>query len=793
MRRASGDPPARAEDVARVQPTPPAPARPDVAAGALRILALQTSIGNAATSRLLQRDPVGGLATPESPIHPQQEREPGWSLNQYEGDDQVSLPKEQAEALPPDVARKVLAAQATLGKMTPLQGKDRAMLGKALAGSRIAELVTTREQYRDGIKTTEAQIGSLMPPAGQPDDSVAYQIHSLGQFLETQRLKVEGFQAEIDEQVRLSGCATENELLTLVREDFPKLFIQRGKEIASQQLWDNQTLIETEMARYGISENPLAGTIHEEIHGGVDPYVIKTAKKEEAEGLRTAAKELLGLRQAREAAESNRKYFSHMEDEWEAAQKDPDGDFDGSKAVMAATEAEQQAFERLVLQFPMLYRVDVETTAKASDEELTQEVYGKALELLGNIGETRSNLWDGKLEVWNLKDIVELTLIDLAIPEGSPLVAVVDNYVREAKADSGILSKALIALQIAAAIVAIVATGGTALIAAGIGAAISVSQIISATRDYKMETAASNVALDPSVADISRNEPRLMPIVFAVLSLGLDAIGVGQALKALRAPARALLESGDLAAFSATAYKALPAAEADRLVLRLSSLPEVSTVKAAVGQAPRGTGFTGEQIRTLFQRAFGGAGPPDGTIIVYRSEAAYEAARTAAGLPPNTAGFFNSTGDVLQRMDDVAALGTVHLPPTASTLTAMHEALHMFGARSGVDKLLGRYVEEGLTEWIARTTFGPETGRFIYEGNLAFVQLLAREVGEDTLRAAYLNANWGPLRSALANRLGGQAPVNHFYELLRRVGPNGERGGALDEATDMLFPASANP
>ena len=56
----------------------------------------------------------------------------------------------------------------------------------------------------------------------------------------------------------------------------------------------------------------------------------------------------------------------------------------------------------------------------------------------------------------------------------------------------------------------------------------------------------------------------------------------------------------------------------------------------------------------------------------------------------------------------------------------------MYGARSGVDALLGRYVEEGLTEWLARSAFGPEAGRFIYEGNLAFVQLLAREVGEDT-------------------------------------------------------------
>ena len=134
----------------------------------------------------------------------------------------------------------------------------------------------------------------------------------------------------------------------------------------------------------------------------------------------------------------------------------------------------------------------------------------------------------------------------------------------------------------------------------------------------------------------------------------------------------------------------------------------------------------------------------------------------------------------------------VHLPPTASTLTAMHEALHMFGARSGVDKLLGQYVEEGLTEWMARSAFGPEAGRFIYEGNLAFVQLLAREVGEDTLRAAYLNANWGPLRSALANRLGGQAPVT----LLRAAAPRRPQRRARRRAgrgDRHAVPASANP
>ena len=60
-----------------------------------------------------------------------------------------------------------------------------------------------------------------------------------------------------------------------------------------------------------------------------------------------------------------------------------------------------------------------------------------------------------------------------------------------------------------------------------------------------------------------------------------------------------------------------------------------------------------------------------------------------------------------------------------STLTVMHESLHVIGRQSGVSDLLGSFVDEGLTELLATRAFGPEAARNIYTPNLAFVSLLA--------------------------------------------------------------------
>jgi hypothetical protein len=219
--------------------------------------------------------------------------------------------------------------------------------------------------------------------------------------------------------------------------------------------------------------------------------------------------------------------------------------------------------------------------------------------------------------------------------------------------------------------------------------------------------------------------------------------------------------------------------------------PEATAAEATSGTAAQATAFTHGQLLDLYVRYFKRPGPPQGTIIFYPTQASFEAALQTADLPPGTPSFFTYPAEELAATSEVAAtMGLIHLPPTVSTLDAMHEALHMIGAQSGVRDILGQYVEEGLTEWLARS-LGPQARPNMYEQNVAFVERLARIVGEDTLRDAYLHRNWEPLRSALRARLGSELAVQHLYGLLRQVGPYGERGGVLVEVYDMLGPVSS--
>ena len=65
--------------------------------------------------------------------------------------------------------------------------------------------------------------------------------------------------------------------------------------------------------------------------------------------------------------------------------------------------------------------------------------------------------------------------------------------------------------------------------------------------------------------------------------------------------------------------------------------------------------------------------------------------------------------------------------------------------------------------------------------------MLAGRVGADTLRNAYLHGQWGPLRGALVRLLGSEEQVQHWYGLVRGLGPEGPGGAALDEAARMII------
>jgi hypothetical protein len=178
----------------------------------------------------------------------------------------------------------------------------------------------------------------------------------------------------------------------------------------------------------------------------------------------------------------------------------------------------------------------------------------------------------------------------------------------------------------------------------------------------------------------------------------------------------------------------------------------------------------------IFIRTFRKPGPPKEAYHVYPTVAAYEQAwlstpgvDPSAPIPP---GFFMGSTRV------------IHLPPNASTLTVFHEALHWASNNAGFGQRMGQFVNEGMTEWLTQRAFGSQAYRINYGQNVAFVKILARYVGEETLTMAYLDGEWQPLYSALERRLGGSDAAERFVDLLRRTPvPGSERIG---QAIDML-------
>ncbi|HEY9800533.1 MAG TPA: DUF4157 domain-containing protein [Leptolyngbyaceae cyanobacterium] len=202
----------------------------------------------------------------------------------------------------------------------------------------------------------------------------------------------------------------------------------------------------------------------------------------------------------------------------------------------------------------------------------------------------------------------------------------------------------------------------------------------------------------------------------------------------------------------------------------------------AEGSSYRGQArtMTHEAMLDIFTQATRRPGPGEEVFRVYPSREAYDES------------YRNLSGDELGHLPQgFVAGGVIHLPPDANTLTVLHESLHWASEQSGARAILGAFVEEGITEALARRIGGPEAGQ-VYESNVAFVRELAEVVGQRTLDQAFLHRQWGSLRSTLLSHFGSHTRVQEFYQLLRRIGPNGTPAEAVEQARRMLHRMSAD-
>jgi hypothetical protein len=180
----------------------------------------------------------------------------------------------------------------------------------------------------------------------------------------------------------------------------------------------------------------------------------------------------------------------------------------------------------------------------------------------------------------------------------------------------------------------------------------------------------------------------------------------------------------------------------------------------------------------MFQRS----GPPADSYVVHPTMTDFNQAynRAAGGKNGATIGFFNPKPPP-----------TIHLPPGSDELTIFHEALHWAGNQGGVRQAVGQFLEEGLTEWLARRALGVKVARHPYNQNVALVEILAQRFGVKNLERAFLHGEWPALFQRIERSLGSSGQAEEVFQLLRRVGPGGQESEKLGTLIDLIFPGSA--
>jgi hypothetical protein len=270
-----------------------------------------------------------------------------------------------------------------------------------------------------------------------------------------------------------------------------------------------------------------------------DRYFGDTGEPSEAvAGLRRAAEELHQL------ADSAALYDRAQMDMWNCASDVAGYDCGSSSATdlngswqtqLRAREGLTQALEAHGATFPILKTFDwgtaedpgqayalASTLANADDAELEALLGDQVQEIIDNIYQCSANIQHDDLKIWDLPDIVGLTEIDLGINDNPMLRGMLTSYFERQGGSTVLVDLFVAACAITAGIIATAATGGTALAAVAIATAASGVQAMRSAERYIIESAASNVAMDEELRDLSRNDPDLIWLLVDLLALGLD-------------------------------------------------------------------------------------------------------------------------------------------------------------------------------------------------------------------------------------------------------------------------------
>ncbi|MBB2923002.1 hypothetical protein [Cellulomonas cellasea] len=670
------------------QPAPWTPAtgtsRRTASAGAL--LGLQRSAGNAAVTRIVHPAPAGPVV----------QRQPV----------PAGVPAADRDAL--------LQASLVLSKAPPLSTADLGIVARAVPGAVVVDMIRERDERsaRLAERVREMERGERerqSPPEHgvPPNDAMMADVR--GQ-VDALRQEVEQLNGQITPLLDELGVAPgeqgqrERAMVHLVTEEFPARFEERARQIARTQLDQNEAIVTEEIARY-------AG--------------ICTVAPSDRERLQAAAREIDGLQRDVEA----------LAEEEQRVQADlPDAGVTSAHQRLPAMREHRETQERALQQrtaeaqvaFPVLLQVSPAQVAAADEATLDRLLGAKLTEIRENIASTKENIESGRLRVWNLPDVVRLTSQDLGITGNVALMATVDERARRQASDAALVAIAVAAVGLTAGIVAAIATGGLFLVAAGVAVVASGFQLSQSVQNFAAESAASNIALDPQIADLSAHEPDLFAVALDVAGLVLDVAQVVRAVNALRVPTRVLLDTGEAGDFIAAARSALPPAAAERAIAGVvQRAAGQRAIRAALRAVKEGTAFSAASLDKI-ERLLKAVAEPEWAEAFARM-------RSAGRVHPLTEEALRHVyGDAeLARLVEAGALR-----PDAGGLfiSAGTETGHIFLTEGRVDQVTSVVVHE-LTHHLQDVHRAALDGfRTEFQAWLAqrdFVTRLARQAGDN--------------------------------------------------------------
>jgi hypothetical protein len=492
--------------------------------------------GNSAVGRMLnsplmiQRDPLPGAAPPA--------------------------------VLPPDQQRQLLVAAATLRDVQPLPPDHEATLRQAIPATPLFQMIGERDTKRGQLREQTTELSRIREMQTNPPENGApptpEMITQVSAAVDTLTADVTRLEQMIHDGLRPLGLDSEAQLTDLITNRFPAMFLDRGKQIALAELEHNRKIVEAETERYGLN-------------ACVDPAA--------RQALTSAARDLI----------EHDHHIGALQQRITQARSDvdmPDGGVPDPSRMSSsyhdigplqdqlnqANEQREQLRKRYAVQHPILLRTNVDLAAMASGDQarFDEAVGGPLRRISEDIGHSKENVQSGRLKVWNLNNIVDMTNQDLGIIQNQVLQTALQNHIRQEQSDEAMVTMAVSALAITAGLIATFASGGLALAGAAVALGAGGYQASQSVQNYLAEGSANNVALDPAVADLSRQEPELGWMLLDLISVGLDAVSVVHAFQAMRAAGRLVAETGDVVEFATQARRVVPGPGAERLVVSAS-------------------------------------------------------------------------------------------------------------------------------------------------------------------------------------------------------------------------------